>query len=85
MEVIFVWIKYTGELPYNSMVIRGVLPGSKNDIKKSLAEELVKKRPNLFKFCSAPIVKPKKGSEAQVIDEPVVETKTKEKEEVKKK
>ena len=77
------WIKYTGELPYNSMEIRGVLPGSKNDIPKKLAEALVKKRPNLFKFCSAPIVKPKKGSEAQVIDEPVV--KTEKKDEVKKK
>jgi shikimate kinase len=83
MEVIFVWIKYTGELPYNSMEIRGVLPGSKNDIKESLAKKLIKKRPKWFKSCSAPIVPPKKGSGAEVIDEPVVETK--EKEEVKKK
>ena len=84
MEVIILWIKYTGKLPYNSMELRGVLPGSRHDIRKSIAEPLIEKRPNWFRPCSAPIVKPKGPKvEVPMKGEPIEKTKVKE--EVKKK
>jgi hypothetical protein len=79
MEVILLWIKYTGKLPYNSMELRDVQPESRIEVKESLGNKLIKKRPKWFKSCSAP----KKGPGAEVIDEPIVETKKKD--EVKKK
>lgn len=62
------WIKYTGKIPYNSMELRGVPPGSKHDIKDSLAKKLIAKRPKWFKPCSKPIVVKPKDEKAGTVE-----------------
>jgi len=73
------WVKYTGELPYNRVGLMGVLPKSKIEVNEKLGGVLIRDHPKWFKPCSKPIiVNPKEESK----DEPI---ETKEEKEVKKK
>jgi len=73
------WLKYTGELPYNRVGLMGVHPKSKVEVNEELGNLLIRDHPKWFKSCSKPIILSTKGESK---DEPIKETK---KEEVKKK
>ena len=62
------WIKYTGEITYNSMQVRGFKPDTSRSVSEETAKYLLKEFPKLF-HPSKPVV------EEVVKEAPKVETK----------